>query len=159
MSEGIKPDYEGLYRLNSHRLRNFLRRYLNDDVAAEDIVQESFLQLYKNPDGYRSARGPLKPYLYGIAVKRAANWLQKQSKSGTCASPHQPVQQEPMTFVMADALERLEPDVRALIWLREVEGYRNDELAAIFGIPEGTVKSRLHSAREHLRKIWQSGSK
>ena len=55
---------------------------------------------------------------------------------------------------MTDALRRLPPDQRTLLWLREVEGQSYSELAAILGIPIGTVRSRLFAAREALRTIW-----
>jgi RNA polymerase sigma-70 factor, ECF subfamily len=58
--------------------------------------------------------------------------------------------------LMKDALALLEPDLRNVMWLREVEGYSYDELAHILDIPVGTVKSRLFSAREQLRRIWKS---
>ncbi len=57
---------------------------------------------------------------------------------------------------MADALSHLDPEQRALLWLREVEGQSYEELAEILGIPVGTVKSRLFTAREELRGIWNS---
>jgi RNA polymerase sigma-70 factor (ECF subfamily) len=57
---------------------------------------------------------------------------------------------------MSDALQQLEPDLRNVLWLREVEGYSYDELASILGLPLGTVKSRLFSAREQLRRVWQT---
>ena len=54
---------------------------------------------------------------------------------------------------------KLDPDQRALLWLREVEGCSYRELAAILDIPEGTVKSRLFFAREALRRIWHGEQK
>jgi RNA polymerase sigma-70 factor (ECF subfamily) len=56
---------------------------------------------------------------------------------------------------MEDALARLEPERRSLLWLREVEGYSCAELAGMLDIPLGTVKSRLFAAREQLRRIWR----
>ena len=53
-----------------------------------------------------------------------------------------------------DAFQRLPEEQRTLLWLREVEGQSYSELAATFGIPVGTVRSRLFAAREALRDIW-----
>jgi RNA polymerase sigma-70 factor (ECF subfamily) len=58
---------------------------------------------------------------------------------------------------MEEALGHLEPESRSLLWLRAVEGYSCAELAAMLGIPVGTVKSRLFAARERLRRIWRGG--
>ena len=58
--------------------------------------------------------------------------------------------------VIGDAFRRLPEEQRSLLWLREVEGQSNAELAAILQIPVGTVNSRLFAAREELRRIWRS---
>jgi RNA polymerase sigma-70 factor (ECF subfamily) len=158
-NEGKLPDFESFYRLNCQRLRNFLRHYLSDSNAAEDIAQDAFLQLWKYPNGYKPKLGTLKAYLFGIAAKRAADWLRRNSRAKTSLPAHPVDAQRSMSSAMADALDRLEPDMRALVWLREVEGYRHAELAAIFEIPEGTVKSRLYAGREQLRRIWETGAK
>ena len=55
-----------------------------------------------------------------------------------------------------DAIQRLPEDQRSLLWLREVEGQSYAELAQILDIPVGTVRSRLFTAREELRKVWRS---
>jgi RNA polymerase sigma-70 factor (ECF subfamily) len=60
---------------------------------------------------------------------------------------------------MRDGLMRLDADERGLLWLREVEGYSYEELAEILGVPLGTVKSRLFTARESLRRIWMNGKR
>jgi RNA polymerase sigma-70 factor (ECF subfamily) len=59
-------------------------------------------------------------------------------------------------LLLNDALQQLDPELRNALWLREVEGYSYDELSRILDIPLGTVKSRLFSAREQLRRIWKS---
>jgi RNA polymerase sigma-70 factor, ECF subfamily len=159
LKQGLPSDFESFYQSNSQRLRNFLRRYLRDPKAAEDIAQDAFLQLLKNPNGYKSERGTLKAYLFGIAAKRAAGWMRGHSRSETRPPEHPVDLQKSISIALADALDQLEPDIRALMWLREVEGYRHAELAAIFEIPEGTVKSRLHAGREQLRRIWESGTR
>lgn len=59
---------------------------------------------------------------------------------------------------MKDAFDQLDSDSRSVLWLREVEGYSYEELAQILDIPMGTVKSRLFTAREELRRVWKSGN-
>ena len=60
---------------------------------------------------------------------------------------------------MMDALHRLPEEQRSLLWLREVEGQSYAELAEILDIPIGTVRSRLFTARETLRQVWQTGAR
>jgi len=151
---GDPEAFEGFYRSHAARLLSFLRRYLGDLRAAEDIAQEAFLQLWQRPDGFDSERGTLKAYLFGIAAKRAADWWRHRR-------PEAPARREPLVQAaepaahMADALQRVDPDLRSLLWLREVEGYSYQELAEMLDVPLGTVKSRLFAAREQLRRIWK----
>jgi RNA polymerase sigma-70 factor, ECF subfamily len=143
------------YQTNSPRLRNFLRRYLRDPKTAEDIAQEAFLELWKRPGGYNPERGTLKAYLFGIAAKRAADWIRRRPAPEDCPSAARPAANGEFVALIGEALDRLEPEVRALLWLRAVEGYSYAELAEILHIPSGTVKSRLYAAREQLRRVWE----
>ena len=61
-----------------------------------------------------------------------------------------------LSVIFGDALAVLTPDLRTVLWLREVEGYSYIEVAQILDIPIGTVRCTLFSAREQLRLIWDS---
>ena len=152
LRSGNPEAFECFYRMHEARLRSFLRRSLGDAKTAEDIAQEAFLQIWQRPNGFNPARGSLKAYLFGIAAKRAADWWRHRQPESP--GPPEPVVRagEPPALI-ADALQRLEPGARSLLWLREVEGYSYQELAAMLEIPLGTVKSRLSAGREQLRRI------
>ena len=62
--------------------------------------------------------------------------------------------QTEIVSIVGDAFRRLPEEQRKLLWLREVEGHSYEEIAVILEIPVGTVKSRLFTAREALRRIW-----
>lgn len=136
-----------------------------DRQASEDITQEVFLQLWKRPNGFDIARGSLISYVFGIARKLGAEWWRHRApvalevleseQDAVSASPPQPATAE-TGMIMEDALARLEIDARSLLWLREVEGHSYAELAEIFGIPVGTVRYRLFTAREELRGLWKT---
>ena len=147
--------FERFYRSHVGRLQNFLRGYLGEARAAEDVAQEAFLQLWRKPNGFNPARATLKAYLFGIAAKRAADWWRRQVREEGRPLPAPVASRSESQTLMGDALGRLEPDARSLLWLREVEGYAYAELAEILEIPLGTVKSRLFTAREELRRIWK----
>lgn len=151
--------FDGFYREHAARLTAFLRQVTGSRQAAEDVTQETFAQMWNRPNGYQPDRGALKAYLFGAARRRAAEWWRGQRP----LDPLDEGRQEGATgqstgaelsTLMADALERLPVDQRALLWLREVEGQSYAELAVIFGVPVGTVRSRLFAAREALRAIW-----
>lgn len=155
LGQGDTEAFAGFHHQYAMRLQGFLRHYLGDAKAAEDLAQETFLQLWRNPNGFNPARATLKAYLFGIAARRAADWWRHRAREERAtASPQAGSRIEAATLI-EDAFARLEPEPRSLLWLREVEGYSCAELAAMLDIPLGTVKSRLFTAREQLRRIWK----
>lgn len=160
ISRGDAGAFDVFYRENAPRLVAFLRRAVGDAQAAEDIMQETFTQIWNRPNGFRPEQGSARAYLFGIGRKRASEWWRQQIPPGaevkvdTDATPFR----AEAASAVGDAFSRLPEEQRALLWLREVEGQSYAELAAILDIPVGTVRSRLFAAREALRAIWQ-GSK
>jgi RNA polymerase sigma-70 factor, ECF subfamily len=154
--QGDARAFEAFYKENAPRLEVFLRRVVGDRQAAEDLTQEAFMQMWNRPNGFNPDRGSLRAYLYGIGRKRAAEWWRKQQKTNAGAEEGASACETHTSSAIAEALERLPEDQRTLLWLREVEGQSYTELAEIFDIPVGTVRSRLFAAREALRKIWHA---
>lgn len=153
---GDAASFDAFYRANAPGLQGFLRQIVGSPQAAEDVAQETFIQIWNRPNGFQPERGALRTYLYGIGRKRAAEWWRKQSptqqeKEGAASPDHSET-----ASVVGDAFQRLPEEQRNLLWLREVEGQSYAELAAILEIPVGTVRSRLFAAREALRTIWRS---
>ena len=141
-----------LYNQQGASIRRFLRLILRDRSAADDLTQETFLHLWRRPSGFDPARGNVRAYLLGIARKKAVDWWRHNRPQ----YPETPATAPAPTELLAirQALEQLPEGLRTVLWLREVEGYSYDELARILEIPCGTVRSRLHAARKHLRTAW-----
>jgi RNA polymerase sigma-70 factor, ECF subfamily len=154
ISEGNAPAFDAFYRDSGPRLRAFLRHLLPSEQEAEDIMQDTFIQLWRRPQGFSPERGSLRGYLFGIGRKLAAEWWRRQKQTDELNQESVPWQTE-MSLLVADAFNRISSEQRALLWLREVEGQSYAELAAILEIPIGTVRSRLFAAREALRHVWQ----
>ncbi|HLY99955.1 MAG TPA: RNA polymerase sigma factor [Candidatus Angelobacter sp.] len=169
--------FDAFYAESAARLQRFLRQLVGTSQAAEDISHETFLRFWRRPSEYRPEKGSPQAYLFGIARKRAAEWWRQRKPEdldkswsrvlddadavpGATFNPIQNVAVSGATVedcsLIGDAFSRLEPDQRALLWLREVEGQSYAELAGILDVPVGTVRSRLHAAREELRRIWHS---
>ncbi|HEX5411798.1 MAG TPA: RNA polymerase sigma factor [Terriglobia bacterium] len=150
---GNREAFERFYQEHAAALQKFLRRSLGDPKAAEDIAQEAFLQLWQRPNGFDPERGSPRAYLFGIAANRAADWWRKRPfmVAGQSARPDR---QDSLAVLLGDALEKLDAEKRALLWLREVEGCSYQELAEMLAVPVGTVRSRLFAAREQLRRVW-----
>ena len=149
--------FETLYQTYGPNLMAFLRQLLGNAQAAEDVTQETFTQIWQRPNGYEPARGTLRAYILGAGRKRASEWWRKQARANS------PAREEPSeciaetTSLMGDAFRRLPEERRTLMWLREVEGYSYAEIAEVLGIPVGTVGSRLTTARDELKAIWELG--
>ena|SRR5579875_616942 len=143
--------FDGLYRAQGSPVRRFLQVWLGDKAAADDVLQETFLHFWRRPSGFDRVKGNIRAYLLGIARKKAADW-RRRNKS--VAADAVAVVRESHALLIQDALSHLPEDLRSTLWLREVEGYSYEELARILNVPVGTVRSRLHAARQKLRTIW-----
>lgn len=152
--DGSVPAFNELYRELAPRLLAFLRRMTGNPQAAEDILQETFAEFWKRPGRYNPELGSLRTWLLAIARKRAADWWRKHDAVAPEADEPVSACRLEIASILQDALARLDPQLQLILWLREVEGQSYDELARILEIPVGTVRSRLFSAREALRRVW-----
>lgn len=153
--QGDARAFEAFYRETAPHLEAFLQRVVRNPQAAEDLAQEAFMQIWIRPNGFHPDRGSLRGYLYGIGRKRAADWWRKrevgrarEEDDGNCKAER--------ASTINDAFNHLPEEQRTLLWLREVEGQSYVELSEILEIPVGTVRSRLFTAREALREVWQN---
>jgi RNA polymerase sigma-70 factor (ECF subfamily) len=153
---GDAQAFDEFYRQNAPRLELFLRHIVGNPQAAEDVMQETFTQIWSRPNGFQPERGTLRAYLFGIGRKRAMEWWRTQNPKDPETSGKTVVYRTEIAPAIEDAFRRLPEEQRSLLWLREVEGHSYSELAETLEIPVGTVRSRLFAAREALRKIWQS---
>jgi RNA polymerase sigma-70 factor, ECF subfamily len=148
--------FDAFYREMAPRVFGFVRQLTGDWQAAEDLMQETFTQLWRSHNGFAPEKGTLRGYLFGIARKRAAGWWRKNGSERRTAQDELSVQTTETKSLVSDAFQKLDEDQRSLLWLREVEGQSYAELAQILEIPIGTVRSRLFMAREELRAVWHS---
>ena len=143
--------FEALFNEHGPPIRRFLRLWFRNSATAEDLTQETFLHFWRRPNNFDPEKGAIRSYLFGIARKKAADWHEHNKALDEAAQePSAP----PLNLPILDALARLPEELRTTLWLREVEGYSYEELAVILNVPIGTVRSRLHTARQRLRKLW-----
>src|SRR5262245_36574501 len=141
-------------------LFRFAHRLTGSTDAAEDITQDCFLRLIERAR-FDPARGSLRQYLYGTvrnlarqrwqAADREVPW-EDESEDDALAIPDAMITAEVSEAVQA-ALDLLPPLQREAIVLFEFEELSLEEIAAVAGTDIGTVKSRLHRARERLRRL------
>ncbi len=135
--------------------------------AAEEIVQDVFMTMMREPKKYDATRGPVGAYLFGIARNRVMKYferlprevsLEQQSTNGSgestaAISTFTPAdwaeQQECVAHVRAAVLD-LPAEFREAVVLCELEELSYEEAAAMLGCPIGTIRSRLHRGRALL---------
>ena len=136
-----------------------------DRGAAEDILQEYFLRLFTHADRIKTDV-PLGPWLYRVTVNLSYTWIQKHrrgigSLEGVLGKLAMPLSMLPERLVervevretVQRAIASLPLNHRIVVVLFYLEGLSLKEIAQILEVPEGTVKSRLHYARESLREL------
>jgi RNA polymerase sigma-70 factor, ECF subfamily len=151
---GDAAAFDAWYRETAPSVRVFLRRLLANEQAAEDVMQETFTQIWRRPHRFDPERGSPRAYLFGVARRQAAEWRRKQKVADEPESDPPAPSRVEIAPMVTEALSRLSLEHRTLLWLREVEGQSYEELAMILDIPVGTVRSRLFAAREALRALW-----
>jgi RNA polymerase sigma-70 factor, ECF subfamily len=138
---------------------------VHDAQAAEDIAQEAMLAAARSIDGF-DRRRPFRPWLHRIVVNRSLDWLRTRARrpevSVEVAGPALGVA-DPASGALSDdlmrALAELDPADRALIVLRHLLGYRSSELARMFGVPAGTIRTRLARALTRVREQLEAEAK
>ncbi|HSY67032.1 MAG TPA: sigma-70 family RNA polymerase sigma factor [Edaphobacter sp.] len=137
-------------------------RVLRDPASAEDVLQEVFMQIWRNPNGFVATRGSLGGWLAVVARNRSIDALRRKR-------PSEQVDEMALAsnFNLADEAERnsLMEKARAVIYLLPIEqrktlemaffdGLTHSEIAEMTGDALGTVKTRIRSALTTLRKAF-----
>jgi len=145
-----------------HRVRVLARRLLSDAAAAEDVVQDTFTALPRAVRGFRGEVA-LETFVLAIAVKRARHHrraaarrqralarLNNQARN-PLRDPEQETYRRQLGLRLAAALDRLPLPQRIAFVLCEIEELTSSQAAAVAGVPEATVRTRLFHARRRLR--------
>lgn len=146
-----------------HRVRALARRLLSDAAAAEDLVQDVFEALPSAACRYRGEVN-LQTFLFGITVKRARRYHRAAARrcralvrlaaerSGNSGDPERDVYSRELGLRLGAALDRLPLAQRIAFVLCEIEELSSLQAAAIAGVPEATIRTRLFHARRRLRE-------
>lgn len=168
--DSVRPWLDGMYR--------FAYRLTGQREDAEDLVQEVLTKLYPQAEKLYAVERPgawLNQVLYrhfidltrkhGRQADRPASALMSEDASrefldslvDSGVDPEGQLEITRLQRAVATALDSLSPDQRTLLVLHEVDGWRQEDIAEVLGIAEGTVKSRLHRCRASLRKNMVAG--
>lgn len=151
-----------LYDRYASLLSSLLNRILRDTQASEEILQDVFYQLWRNAAQFDPARGSLPGWLAVIARNRAISRLRRRNPSEgdellettviVPANLENALAQQQLLGRVKGALENLSSEQRAAIELAYFEGLTHSEIASKTGDPLGTVKTRIRSAVESLKR-------
>ena len=169
--------FRELLELHRDRVYNITFRMLGNRAEAEDVAQEVFITVFKTIESFRE-ESKFSTWLYRVAVNHTKNRIKylarrhdrdrdeldetSQATNGAvngapmrAAQPDKALASAQMEKLLQQAIADLDDDQRAVVILRDVEDLSIEEICEITGLPDGTVKSRLHRARLVLRKKMQ----
>jgi len=172
--------FELLVRRHSAELFRFVQRFTNSTVAAEDVVQETFVQAYVSAGSFDPSRR-FKPWLFTIAANKARDWLRGRARrsevpldaeihtdGGTqtfldlLASPDDAagaeLDHEDQRRAVRRVIEQMPAMWREVLVLAYYHRFAYREIAEMLDIPVGTVKSRLHAAVAHFGRAYQAAA-
>lgn len=172
MIAGDEGALSTLYDRYSGMLFSMLVRILKDTSAAEEILQDLFLQLWRNPSRFDPNRGSLPAWLLVIGRNRAISRLRSRERREvsedsegfsmeSIPSPgniEEEAQRSQLAQRLKSAMATLPPEQREAVELAYFEGMSQTEIAARTGSPLGTVKSRVRAAMQSLKERFGDGT-
>jgi len=176
--DGSRAAFEALVDRYQGELHAFIYRFLNSAAAADDVFQETFLQLYQSAHTFDPARR-FRPWLFTIAANKARDWHRRHRSRGEI-SLDAPISTARSTVTLADltagrgqapgersevadeaalvktAVDGLPPALREILLLSYFQRLSYAQISETLGIPLGTVKSRLHAAVAAFAEQWRA---
>lgn len=153
---GDKKAGDEFVALNYPRIYRLLRYLTGRPDVAEDLTQQTFIRAWQGLPNFRHQAG-IATWLHRIAYHEYTHWLRDRREHASLdaaahlAAPTESHEWE--ALVLPQALAQLTPEHREVFLLYHIQELSVGEIATILEIPGGTVKSRLFTARRHLREL------
>jgi RNA polymerase sigma-70 factor (ECF subfamily) len=174
---GVNGAFELLVARYGQELYGFLCRFVTDRNVADDVIQDTFVQVHVAADSFDPSR-KFRPWLYTIAANKARDHLRARGRrphlslDATASNDDAPapsqnleaadtalpefVELEEQKAVVRELIDRMPEHLRLILTLGYFQQLPYAEIATVLEIPVGTVKSRLHAAVNHFAGLWQS---
>jgi len=172
--EGDETAFQELVRRYRNPITNFVYRMLNDYDRAADLAQETFVRVYMSSERYQ-ANYSFSTYIYRIASNLAISDLRQRKRrrvvpmpsffsdkenaeievefpDNRVVHPDQTMIEDERRKAVGRAIASLPDKYRAAVVLRDIEGKSYEEISAVLGLSDGTVKSRINRARNLLKE-------
>jgi RNA polymerase sigma-70 factor, ECF subfamily len=166
---GDDSAWESIVNAYGRKIYNLGYRYTSRTDEAEDLTQEIFIRVYQNLKSFRVDAGSFQNWVLKVGrnliIDRYRQARRFQPSAGTeemetmnlrddkLPNPHRAAEQAEAARFLNEGLQRLSPELKEAIILRDLEGMAYQEIASLLSIPEGTVKSRINRARLELAKL------
>ena len=168
---GEEAAWEELVRLHTRRVYALCYRFTNSGQEAQDLTQEVFLRVFRTLRTFHSAEGSFGTWLTRVTrnllidhyrrtrQERVTDSIEEQlpilEEEGSAAGgrPDHALAGREASDILQATLQRLSPDLREAVILRDLQEMEYREIAQVLAIPEGTVKSRLNRGRAELARL------
>ena len=167
---GENSAWEALLRVYTRKIYNLCYRFTGRGVEAEDLTQEVFIKVFQTLRSYDAAQGSFSTWLHRVARNHLVDHYRRtkkdrvtssieddlrtiEEKPGPGAGPAGHVEARERKELLQGALEKLSPDMREAVILRDLHDLDYDEVAQVLGVPTGTVKSRINRGRLELARV------
>lgn len=167
---GDPTAWETIVTTYSRRIFNLAYRFTFNTEAAEDLTQEVFIRIYKSLDQYDPTQGDLSNWLMRIARNLIIDDYRRRQRTPQDStaedieehifhlraverSQQSEIERRELMEQIQKAIQKLSPDLRICVILRDIEELSYQEITELLQIPEGTVKSRINRGRIELAKI------
>ncbi len=162
--------WEDLVRIHTRRVYAICYRFTGSNADAQDLTQEVFLRVFKSLASFRSATGSFGVWLTRVTRNLLIDHYRRSKADRATGSleDHLPILEERSAIagrtegmlagreaseLLQTALQKLSPELRETVILRDLEEMEYREIAEALEIPEGTVKSRLNRGRAELARV------
>jgi RNA polymerase sigma-70 factor (ECF subfamily) len=164
VARGDRAAFDELYRRTSPWLAIRLRRRCNDDELVAEVLQETYLVIWRAAAAFAgaSAGGSAVGWVWTIAARRLVDAMRRRARYARVPPAPMPAhvvpaaEDEALRATVGDevgeALRRLAPELRQVLQAMVLDGLTVRETAVLLGVPEGTVKTRARRARIALRE-------
>ncbi len=167
---GHETAWEDLVRAQTRRVYSICYRFTSSDSEAQDLTQEVFLRVFKNLKSFRAGEGSFTVWLSRLTrnllidhyrrtrLDRVTDSIEDQApmleeKTAMMSRTDGMLAGREASELLQRALQKLSPELRETVILRDLEELEYREVAQVLNVPEGTVKSRLNRGRAELARV------
>ena len=157
MAEGNSDAVASLYEQTKGAVYGFALSILKNAHDAEDVLQDTYIQIYRAADRYRSNKNPM-PWIFTIAKNLAYMKLREKNRVQAVPQedwrdllPETPAMTPEDRLVLQSAMELLSDEERQIVMLHAAGDFKHREIAELLGLPLSTVLSKYHRAVKKLK--------